>query len=169
MNTLLESDPAALNRERPLLPPQPERAAGIKRILVADDDAVVRSALAAVLQSEGYAVDEARDGVEAITRAIARPPDLVLLDLNMPQLDGWRAFVQLDRVTPLVPVIVITARSQQYKEAARLGVDAFMEKPLSIAVLLRAINYLVQEKPGKHMCRITNRAFVTRLLSSAYE
>ena len=137
------------------------------RILVADDDSVVRGSLAAVLESEGYLVDEARNGIEAVTRAIEHLPDLVLLDLNMPHWDGWTAFSQLDRVTPLLPVIVITARPNQYDKAVRLGVDAFMEKPLNIPVLVRAIKRLTSEDEKRHVRRITNPAFVTELLGSA--
>ena len=143
-----------------------EPAARRKRILVADDDLTVRAALAAVLESEGYDVDEAADGREAGTRVAENPPDLVLLDLSMPQVDGWTAFTQLDRRAPLLPVIVITARPSQYKEAVRLGVDVFMEKPLSIPVLLRAVRRLVNETPGQHLRRITDRGFVTRLLEN---
>jgi CheY-like chemotaxis protein len=167
MNALFEPQSIIFDQRKPFRLPSHNRAKVIKRILVADDDVIVRGALAAVLESEGYAVDEAHNGIETVTRAIEHSPDLVFLDLNMPQLDGWRAFVQLDHVTPLVPVIVITARPHQYKEAVRLGVDAFMEKPLNIPLLLRAIKRLVSETPGQHVRRITSRAFVTRLLSSA--
>jgi len=90
-----------------------------------------------------------------------------LLDLNMPHWDGWTAFNHLDRVTPLLPVIVITARPNQYAEAARLGVDAFMEKPLNIPILIRAIKRLTSEDEQRHVRRITNRAFVTELLGRA--
>jgi CheY-like chemotaxis protein len=90
-----------------------------------------------------------------------------LLDLNMPHADGWTAFNQLDRVTPLLPVIVITARPNQYEEAVRVGVDAFMEKPLNIPVLVRAIKRLTSEDEDRHVSRITDRAFVTQLLGSA--
>lgn len=137
------------------------------RVLIADDDDVVRGSLAAVLESEGFVVDEARDGAEAVSHAVKHEPDLVLLDLNMPNVDGWAAFKQLDRVTPLLPVIVITARPNQFKEAVRVGVDAFMEKPLNIPVLLRAIKSLANEEEKRHVRRITNRTFVTRLLDSA--
>jgi len=136
-------------------------------VLIADDDAAVRGSLAAVLESEGYAVDEASNGIEAVTRALKHKPDLVLLDLNMPQADGWAAFNQLDRVTPLLPVIVITARPNQYQEAVRVGVDAFMEKPLNIPILVSAVKRLTHEEEGRHVRRITDRAFVTRLLGSA--
>ena len=146
---------------------QPKASNGVhSRILVADDDSLVRGSLAAVLESEGYVVDEARNGVEAVSRAIEYSPDLVLLDLNMPHWDGWTAFSQLDRVTPLLPVIVITARPNQYEKAVRLGVDAFMEKPLNIPVLVRAIKRLTSEDEKRHDRRITNPAFVTQLLGS---
>jgi DNA-binding response OmpR family regulator len=126
----------------------------------------VRGSLAAVLESEGFVVDEAQNGSQTVTRAIAHAPDLVLLDLNMPHGDGWTAFSKLDRVTPLLPVIVITARPNQYQKAVQLGVDAFMEKPLNIPILVRAIKRLVSEEKNRHAGRITNRAFVTQLLGS---
>ncbi len=134
------------------------------RILLADDDALVRGSLAAVLESEGFVVDEAETGIKAVMRAIEQPPDLVLLDLNMPHWDGWTAFSQLDRVTPLLPVIVITARPNQYLKAVQLGVDAFMEKPLNIPILVSAIKHLTSEDEQRHVRRITNRRFVTKLL-----
>ena len=92
-----------------------------KRILIADDDSSVRASLAVVLELEGFVVDEAHNGIEAVTRAIEHSPDLVLLDLNMPHWDGWVAFSQLDRVSPLLPIIVITARPNQYEKAMRLA------------------------------------------------
>src|SRR5580765_1614066 len=147
--------------------PHPNAAKQVhNRILIADDDALVRGSLAAVLESEGFAVDEAQNGIETVTRAIAHPPDLVLLDLNMPHWDGWAAFSKLDRVTPLLPVIVITARPNQYQKAVQLGVDAFMEKPLNIPILVRAIKRLTSEDENRHVRRITNRAFVTLLLGN---
>jgi len=136
------------------------------RILIADDDALVRAGLAAVLESEGFVVDEAQNGIEAVTGAIGHTPDLVLLDLNMPHWDGWTAFSKLERVTPLLPVIVITARPNQYWKAVQLGVDAFMEKPLNIPILVRAIKRLTSEDEKRHVRRITNRAFVTQLLGN---
>ena len=147
-------------------PPSRDLKARPSRILIADDDALVRGSLAAVLESEGFVVDEARNGIEAVTRAIAHVPDLVLLDLNMPHWDGWTAFSQLDRVRPLLPVIVITARPNQYEKAVKLGVDAFMEKPLNFPILVRAIKRLAHEDEHRHVRRITNRGFVTQLLDS---
>ena len=137
------------------------------RILVADDDALVRGSLAAVLESEGFDVDEACDGHEAVKQSLAKSPDLILLDLNMPGWDGWTAFRQLDRVRPLVPVIVITARPNQYERAVQLGVDAFMEKPLNFYALLPAIRQLIAEDTDRHLRRGPDREFVTARLDSS--
>ncbi len=137
------------------------------RILIADDDTLVRGSLAVALESEGFVVDEAESGAAAVAHAVKESPDLVLLDLNMPKMDGWEAFSKLDRVRPLVPVIVITARPHQYREAVRLGVDAFMEKPLNIPVLVRAIRSLTSEDERGHVRRITSRKFVTQLLGGS--
>jgi len=148
------------------VPPPKTSNAAAHRILIADDDTMVRASLAAVLESEGYLVDEAPNGMKAVACAIERRPDLVLLDLNMPLWDGWTAFRQLDRVSPLLPVIVITARPHQYEKAVQLGVDAFMEKPLDFTILLHAIKRLTSEDEDRHLRRITNRGFVTKLLGS---
>jgi CheY-like chemotaxis protein len=165
--SLFQHEATFNNALLPLTAEQPKAANAVhNRILIVDDDSLVRGSLAAVLESEGYVVDEAHNGIEAVTRAIEYSPDLVLLDLNMPHWDGWTAFNKLDRVRPLVPVIVITARPNQYQEAVRLGVDAFMEKPLNIPVLVRAIKRLISEDENRHVRRITNPAFVTRLLDS---
>ncbi len=135
-----------------------------KRILIVDDDALVRSSLAAVLECEGFEAFGAADGSAAVKAAIEHQPDLVLLDLSMPNMDGWTAFNKLEQSRPLIPVIVITARPHQYKHAVRLGVDAFMEKPLNFPVLLRAIRKLTFEPEERHTRRITDRHFVTHLL-----
>ena len=169
MNSLLEplevehSDFPTLTEMPARAPARPAFAR--KRILVVDDDALVRASLASVLECEGYEVYGAADGHAAVNSAIEHAPDLVLLDLNMPCLDGWSAFAKLEHARPLIPVIVLTARPHQYEHAVRLGVDAFMEKPLNFPVLLRAIRKLTHEPEDRHTKRIINPGFITRLLS----
>jgi DNA-binding response OmpR family regulator len=116
-----------------------------RRILLADDDESVRKMVGRVLESEDYDVILARTGAEAIKKALVGSPDLVLLDINMPDKDGWEAFKLIDRILPLVPVIVITARPDQQECAMRVGIDALMEKPLDLAVLLKTIRDLLDE------------------------
>jgi two-component system response regulator VicR len=88
-------------------------------------------------------------------------PDLVLLDINMPDQDGWRAFESMEKSRPLVPVIVITARPHQYEQAVKLGIDALMEKPLNLPFLLATIAELLAESEGERLRRLTNPEFKT--------
>ncbi len=139
---------------------------GPKCILVVDDDEVVRSSLAAVLECEGYLVRSADDGESAIRIAMDHQPSLVLLDLNMAKMDGWTTFTHLESVRPLLPVIVLTARPDQYRNAVKLGVDAFMEKPLNFPILLGAIRKLADETEDQHTKRIISHGFVTKRLDN---
>ena len=138
-----------------------------KRILLADDDPGVREMLGRVLESEQYAVSFARTGREAAARFEAEPPDLVLLDLNMPDKDGWEAFGLMCNKHPMIPVIVITARPQQYQTAVDLGVDALMEKPLNLPLLLETIQHLAGETEAERTRRLTDPEFRTAYLKSS--
>ncbi len=140
-----------------------------KMILIADDDQSVQTSLARVLEVEGYEVVCAADGTEAVHEAVTRLPHLVLLDLNMPNRDGWQAFELLERLCPLLPVIVITARPHQYQRAAGQGVDALMEKPLDLPVLLDTIRRLIKESETDRIRRLTRGDFRTELLPSVNE
>jgi CheY-like chemotaxis protein len=137
----------------------------MKRILVADDDAVVRDSLSRVLELEGYGVIQARDGHEALTAVRTRCPGLLLLDLNMPSMDGWRTLDLLAKDHPLLPVVVITARPNQYQRALGAGVDALMEKPLDFPTLLGAIARLLEESSEERLLRLTRADFATLALS----
>jgi two-component system response regulator TrcR len=140
-----------------------------KRILLVDDDAGIREMLGRVLESEQYEVVLAGTGREAVAKFAASAPDLVLLDLNMPDLDGWEAIDQITSTHPFVSVIVITARPKQYEQAAEMAVDALMEKPLNLPLLLTAIAGLVAESESERVNRLSNPAFKTRFLKSAAE
>src|SRR5260221_13869276 len=137
-----------------------------KRILLADDDAGVRHMLGRVLESEHYEVVTAGTGREAAARFLDKLPDLVLLDLNMPDQDGWEAFDLMTDRRPFVPVIVITARPQQYQSAVDYGIDALMEKPLNLPLLLATITDLLAESKPDRVRRLTNRNFKTIFLNS---
>lgn len=159
-------DPVSSLRAMTAAGPAAARPGAPKRILIVDDDALVRASLAAVLDCEGYEVFGDADGQAAVDHAIEHQPDLVLLDLNMPHLDGWSTFIMLDNTHPLIPVIVITARPNQYPQAVELGVDAFMEKPLNFPKLLDAIRRLTSESEEQHTRRISDPDFTTWRLAS---
>lgn len=150
----------------PVSAPAPTGAPASPRILLADDDPGVREMLGRVLESEHYRVEFARSGKEAAARFVAHPPDLVLLDLNMPDRDGWAAFRTMNSAQPLLPVIVITARPNQYEQAVDLGVDALMEKPLNLPVLLEAVRVLLAETEAERTRRLTNPNFKTAFLGN---
>jgi DNA-binding response OmpR family regulator len=112
-------------------------------ILIVDDDATIRESLAAVFRSEKYRVRVAENGRVAVRRFLECSPNLILLDLNMPDVDGWKAFEVMARLAPYVPVIVITARPNQARRAAEAGVDMLLEKPLDIPTLLETVRKLL--------------------------
>src|SRR5215813_5540097 len=122
-----------------------------KKILLADDDNAVRESLGRVLESENYEVLLARTGREAVRHFTAGPPDLVLLDLNMPDKDGWEAFDLMEKMHPLVPTIIITARPHQHQRANGVGIDALMEKPLDLRLLLDTIKQLLDESDEQRL------------------
>jgi len=118
-------------------------ASAQKTILIVDDDAMIRAGLAAVFRSEKFQVRLAENGRMAVRRFLESSPDLILLDLNMPDVDGWKAFEVMARLAPSVPVIVITARPNQARRAAEAGVDMLLEKPLDIPMLLETVRNLL--------------------------
>ena len=149
--------------------PEDESAAAapppVRKILLVDDDRGVRELLGRLLETERYEVMTARTGREAIAKFSASRPDLVLLDLNMPDKDGWEAFAGMCQSNPLVPVIVITARPGQHALAIELGIDALMEKPLNFGLLLETVRSLLAETEVERTRRLSNPDFKTRFLN----
>lgn len=129
----------------------------MKKILVVDDDESIRGALCKVLASEGYEVELAEDGRQAIEKMIQGAIDLLLLDLGLPVKDGWTALQWLSEVNPLLPVIIITGRWRQAGVAAAAGADVLMEKPLDVPALLRHVHELLEEPPEIRARRIRDR------------
>lgn len=137
-----------------------------KKILLADDDSGVRNTLQRVLESENYTVVTAGTGRETGARFIEELPDLVLLDITMPDRNGWEVFELINSTHPLVPVIIITARPHQYDRAADLGVDAIMEKPLDLPCLLQTIAGFLAESEAERLHRLTRPDFHTVQLAA---
>ena len=83
----------------------------------------------------------------------------------MPGKDGWHAFDLMEKFQPLVPVIVITARSNQFDRARAAGIDALMEKPLELPLLLRTIRELLAETQSERVARLIRPDFAPRVLA----
>jgi DNA-binding response OmpR family regulator len=109
-------------------------------VLVADDDADILRIVEINLQLEGFEVVTARDGPDALAKAVAVRPDLVLLDVRMPGIDGYTICAQLraDATLAAVPVIIVTANygPAEVEAARRAGADDFLVKPFLPATLL---------------------------------
>ncbi len=113
----------------------------MKRILVIDDDPALREALAELLEDAGYDVVQARNGLEGLDEASAHRPDLILLDLMMPAMNGWqfRAAQKQDAALADVPVFVLSAFTAE-RSAEILGdVVAVYPKPFDVMGLLERI------------------------------
>ncbi len=112
------------------------------RVLVVEDDPNVRGLLRTLLESEGYAVDTASDGLGGLGQAAASSPGLVLLDLVMPDLGGVRVLERLrdDPVLSQIPVIVVTGHEDALPDVrAQLGHDNVFLKPFAVAELLARV------------------------------
>jgi CheY-like chemotaxis protein len=105
------------------------------RVLVVDDDPLVRNLLSAVLHDANFDLDEAVDGQDALFIAAARPPDVVVLDVMMPGMDGFEVCrtLRADPAFSSTRIVVLTARNTPTarEEAYRSGADAFFTKPFS--------------------------------------
>ena len=111
-----------------------------KWILIVDDDSSVRLMLARVLGNEGYGVLTAANGVDALGLAETLSVDLVLLDLNMPEVNGWKVLEAFDAKNIAPPVIIITALPNQQEAARGAGVAMILEKPLDFPSLIQAVS-----------------------------
>jgi DNA-binding response OmpR family regulator len=127
----------------------PSAAAEKTHILVVEDEDGARGALARGLREENCAVLEAVDGVAGLRMAIDEHPDLVLLDLRLPLLDGEHLLEKLRRVSA-VPVIVVSAKrgEDDRVEALNLGADDYLVKPFTIRELLARIRAVLRRKAG---------------------
>ena len=127
----------------------------MKRILVADDKASSRELIRTLLEHEGYEISEAEDGQEAVEIACSTLPDLILLDIQMPRLDGYAAVREMRRYEPLksLPIVALTA-SAMHSDRDRVfeaGFSAYITKPVSLRVLREELSRLLNlTQPESH-------------------
>ncbi len=120
-----------------------------KKILLVDDEARMRKIVADFLHREGYEIIEAADGVEALEMFAEQQPDLVILDVMMPRMDGWQVCREI-RKTAKTPIIMLTARSEEMDELTgfELGADEYIAKPFSPRILVARVNALLRRTFG---------------------
>jgi CheY-like chemotaxis protein len=115
-------------------------------ILIAEDYDDNRELLRIVLSAAGYQVLEAKNGLECVHMAKKQPPDLIMIDLSMPVLDGWAVFRELkaDAVTVKIPCVAVTAHAETDRERAlKTGFSAYVSKPFRTEELLATVARLI--------------------------
>lgn len=121
------------------------------RILVIEDNADLAFGLRNNLEIEGHEVDLAGNGAEAFEMAARAAPDLVILDLMLPGMDGYELLRRLRQDGDALPILVLTARSEEADRilAFRLGADDYVMKPFSLMELILRVKALLRRAPGR--------------------
>jgi DNA-binding response OmpR family regulator len=123
----------------------------MERLLIIEDETPMRTALADLLAAEGYRVMTAADGESGLQRALAEKPDLILLDIMLPKLDGFALCAELRRLSNAVPVLMLTAKGQIEDRVTGLdaGADDYLVKPFSTEELLARVRALLRRVERK--------------------
>src|SRR5689334_13909416 len=118
----------------------------MNRLLIIEDELPMRTALQDVLEGEGYRVITAAEGETGLRRALEEKPDLILLDVMMPRLDGYALCAELRRVANPVPVLMLTAKGHVEDRVRGLdvGADDYLVKPFSTEELLARVRALLR-------------------------
>ena len=156
--------------------PVPDMPPEMGRVLVIDDNPGNVLLIRAQLEREGYVVDSAPTGQEGLDSALAQPPDLILLDIMMPGMDGYQVcrLLREDESTRAVPVIVLTSLSEKVDklQAFNCGADDFLSKPLDRAELLARVSSLLRmrrlyEERGRFKDQLEREQAETAALEAA--
>jgi DNA-binding response OmpR family regulator len=120
------------------------------RVLVVEDNANLAFGLTRSLESEGYEVEAAEDGVRGLEMARTTSPDLVVLDLMLPGMDGYTILKKLRAEGKDVPVLILTARGEEADKVFgfRLGADDYVTKPFSLSELLARVQAILRRAKG---------------------
>ena len=124
------------------------------KILIADDEDVILEIMARKIASQDYEVITAKDGQEAWAKIASELPDVIILDLNMPKMDGWAVLSQLRANPPTKrwqPVIIVSAQNEveSFKKGMDLEADHYLTKPCSIEDILKAIRLMLSLIPQR--------------------
>ena len=114
------------------------------RVLVVDDEEKIRNVIKEYAEFEGYEIDEACDGMEAIAKCKDNNYDIIIMDIMMPKIDGFSSIKEI-RKTKNIPVIMLSARSEEYDKlfGFEIGIDDYVVKPFSPKELMARINAVI--------------------------
>ena len=114
------------------------------RVLVVDDEINIRNVIKEYAEFEGYEIDEASDGMEAISKCKEQDYDIIIMDVMMPKLDGFSSIKEIKKIKD-IPVIMLSARGEEYDKlfGFEIGVDDYVVKPFSPKELMARINAVI--------------------------
>ena len=120
------------------------------KILIVDDEEMIRNVVREYAEFEGYETDEAEDGMQAVEKCRKNDYDLIVMDIMMPKLDGYSACKEI-RKTKQIPVIMLSARGEEYDKlfGFELGIDDYVVKPFSPKELTARIRAVLNRSAGK--------------------
>ncbi len=124
----------------------------MKRVLVIEDNRNLATGLRNNLEIEGYAVDVAGDGQSGLASALAHPPELIILDLMLPGIDGYQVLRTLRDAAVDTPVLILSARGEEPDKVLgfRLGADDYVAKPFGLLELLARVDALIRRSTAMH-------------------
>jgi len=116
------------------------------KVLIIEDDGAIRRGIGDALRFAGYSVEEAADGVDGLQAAMAIEPNLILLDVLMPKMDGFAVLSEIRRARPTLPVIMLTAKGEESDRVTglRAGADDYVVKPFSVNELLARVEAVLR-------------------------
>lgn len=137
-----------------------------RRILYVEDNHENRTLIKRVLEAEGYTVDEAADGLSGLKIAQENRPDLILLDINLPDIDGYEATTRLRTMNGVssVPIVALTANVMQgdREKALEAGCDGYIQKPIDVDQLPHQIESYLGDRNGPRGGVSENRKIIIR-------
>jgi two-component system response regulator VicR len=118
----------------------------VKRILIVEDNAELAFGLRNNLEIEGYAIDVAADGQAGLDAALKSPPDLMILDLMLPKLDGFRVLRSIRDAGLLLPILILTAKGEESDKVRglKMGADDYVTKPFALLELLARVEAVLR-------------------------
>ena len=121
------------------------------RILIVEDDPSIRLGLQRSLGFEGFTVDVATDGEQAIQKAFDKKPDLILLDLMLPRLNGFEVCKTVRQYDPKIPIVILSAKGDEGDKVLglELGADDYVTKPFSVRELVARVKAALRRKRAR--------------------